>query len=123
MTDGGQITVLLVDDDQAVREVTSASLQDLGFGVVEADGGLAALAHLEAIAAIDIMLVDFAMPGMNGAEVARRARKQRPKLPILFVTGYADAEALSDVPDTEIVRKPFRDQDLADRIATLTAGA
>lgn len=108
--------ILLVDDDAAVREVTSAILRDLRYSVVEAGSGAAALELLGQRPAVDLMLVDFAMPGMNGAEVARLARAVRPALPVLFVTGYADRAALVGVNEAQIVGKPFANDELASKI-------
>ncbi len=110
------LQVLLVDDDTAVREVTAGLLQDLGYRVLEAGSGGAALDLLDRQAEIDLLLVDFAMPGMNGAEVAREVHARRPDLPILFVTGYADTEALAAAGDDGILRKPFVERDLAAKL-------
>jgi len=108
--------VLLVDDDSAVREVTAGILHDLGYGVIEAGSGGAALEVLDHQDEIDLLLVDFAMPGMNGAEVAREVHARRPGLPVLFVTGYADTEALAAAGDAGILRKPFVEKDLAAKL-------
>lgn len=108
--------VLVVDDDTAVREVTATILTELGYRVIEAGSGGAALEVLDQHAEIDLMLVDFAMPGMNGAEVAREARARRPQLPILFVTGYADTAALPSSSEDGVLRKPFREEDLAAKL-------
>jgi CheY-like chemotaxis protein len=108
--------ILLVDDDGAVREVTCAILRELGYSIVEAGSGAAALELLAQRPSVDLMLVDFAMPGMNGAEVARLARAVRPTLPVLFVTGYADRAALVGINDTQIVGKPFANDELAAKI-------
>jgi CheY-like chemotaxis protein len=108
--------ILLVDDDAAVREVTSAILRDLRYAVIEAGSGADALELLGQRPAVDLMLVDFAMPGMNGAEVARLARAVRPSLPVLFVTGYADRAALVGVNETHIIGKPFANDELAAKI-------
>jgi signal transduction histidine kinase/CheY-like chemotaxis protein len=110
------LNVLLVDDDSAVREVTAGILQDLGYHVVEAGSGGAALDLLDRQTQIDVLLVDFAMPGMNGAEVAREVHARRPGLPVLFVTGYADTEALAAAGDDGILRKPFVERDLAAKL-------
>jgi CheY-like chemotaxis protein len=67
-------SLILVDDDTAVREVTAATLREPGYAVLEAGSGGAALELLEKNGNIDLMLIDFAMPGMSGAEVARRVR-------------------------------------------------
>jgi CheY-like chemotaxis protein len=110
------VHVLLVDDDSAVREVTAGILHDLGYGVIEAGSGGAALDLLDRETEIDLLLVDFAMPGMNGAEVAREVHARRPGLPILFVTGYADTDALAAAGDDGILRKPFVEKDLAAKL-------
>jgi len=111
--------VLLVDDDSAVREVTAGILHDLGYRVVEAGSGGAALDLLDHQSKIDVLLVDFAMPGMNGAEVAREVHARRPELPVLFVTGYADTDALAAAGDDGILRKPFVEKDLAAKLRTV----
>jgi CheY-like chemotaxis protein len=114
--------VLLVDDDPAVREVTAGILNDLGYGVVEAGSGGGALELLATSPNVDIVLLDFAMPGMNGAEVEREIRVRRPQLPVVFATGYADIDALEAAED-RIVRKPFHAEELADKLAyALRAG-
>src|SRR5690606_36642463 len=83
-------TILLVDDDEAVREVAASILRDAGYGIVEAGSGGAALDLLNRETSIDLMVVDFAMPGMNGVDLAREANSKFPAIPLLFVTGYAD---------------------------------
>ena len=112
-----------MDDDSAVREVTAAILHDLGYHVIEAGSGGAALEVLDREADIDLLLVDFAMPGMNGAEVAREVHARRPGLPVLFVTGYADTEALVSAGDDGIIRKPFVEKDLAAKLRSVLGSA
>jgi CheY-like chemotaxis protein len=65
---------------------------------------------------VDLVLLDFAMPGMNGADVAREIRARRPDLPIVFATGYADTEALVAANEDCIVRKPFAERELAEKL-------
>jgi len=108
--------ILLVDDDNAVREVVAAMLSDLGYRVSEAGSGGAALDFLDHGGAVDLIVMDFAMPGMNGAEVARRARVMRPALPILFVTGFADRSALMEIRDVQVIGKPFTREELGEKI-------
>ncbi|WP_374468745.1 response regulator [Phenylobacterium sp.] len=110
-------TVLVMDDDSAVREITAAMLQELGYSVLEAGSGGAALDILRTPQRIDILLADYAMPGMNGVEAARAAVEMRPGLPVLFITGYADLKALRDVGEDRIIQKPFRDDELARKVA------
>jgi signal transduction histidine kinase len=109
-------TILLVDDDNAVRDVTREMLHDLGYRVLEAGSGGAALQVLEREKGVDLMVVDFAMPGMNGAEVARLAQAGRPRLPVLFVTGFADRAMIAGVDDDRIVGKPFTNGELEEKI-------
>ena len=108
-------TVLVVDDDSAVREITTALLSEMGYRVLEAGSGGAALDLLRR-EPIDILLADYAMPGMNGMETAREAWRIRPGLPLLIITGYADFAALKEVGEDRIVSKPFRDGELAEKI-------
>ncbi len=110
--------VMVVDDDADVRLFLADVLGDLGHSVDTLDCAEAALIALAADAP-DLVLIDFAMPGMNGAELAREARRLHPGLPIVFVTGFAESDQLegalgSDVP---VLRKPFGIEDLAAVVA------
>jgi signal transduction histidine kinase len=107
--------ILLVDDDAAVRDVTAAMLRDIGYEMEEAASGDAALAVL-ADKNFDLVVIDFAMPGMSGAELARRVRNRHPSLPVLFVTGYAERDALGEVSDRQIVSKPYVGGELAEKV-------
>jgi signal transduction histidine kinase len=108
--------ILLVDDDSAVREVTAALLEETGYVVLQVGSGGAALDLLDRHAKIDLVLLDFAMPGMSGAEVARQIQQRLPNLPILFVTGYADKAALGDISEEDIIKKPFIDDELTRKV-------
>jgi signal transduction histidine kinase len=108
--------VLIVDDDPAVREVTAAMLRDLGYTVLEAGSGGAAFDLLDRERVIDLVVMDFAMPGMNGAEVARQVKVKRPAMPILFITGFADRAAIADIEGARIIGKPFTRDELADKV-------
>ena len=110
--------LLLVDDDSAVRSVTAEALREFGYDVIEAGSGGAALDLIERHK-VDLMIVDFAMPGMSGAELASRIRAKHPDMPILFVTGFADRSMLADVSEAQIIGKPFAPGELADRKARL----
>jgi PAS domain S-box-containing protein len=110
--------VLIIDDDPDVRRFLVDSLEGLGYRIAEAADGPAGLALLERFEP-DLMLVDFAMPGMTGAEVARAAREVRPALPIVFASGYADTVAIEEAAGDEalILRKPFRVGELNDLLS------
>jgi PAS domain S-box-containing protein len=109
--------VLLVDDDHLVRASTADMLMDLGFEVTEAGSGEEAMGKLRAGGGFDLLITDYMMPGMTGAELAEAAGGTRPGLPVLIITGYADPEGLP--PHLECLTKPFRTNDLASKIAQL----
>ncbi len=113
--------ILLVDDDSEVREVTASILRDLGHVVIEVGSGGGALDLLDQNPHIDLVILDIAMPGMNGMEVARQVRIKSPTRPVMFVTGYADTSALGDIDDTQVVRKPFIGNELAQKVQTALA--
>ena len=99
--------ILLIDDDQDVRNVLHEVLEDLGYTVNAAENADAGLKLLEQTNP-DIVVLDFAMPEVNGAEAAKVIRSKRQALPILFVSGYADSRALAEaVGDAPILHKPF----------------
>jgi CheY-like chemotaxis protein len=115
---GERALILVVDDDASIRETLTESLATLGHRVVSADSGpagiTAACRH-----APQLVLLDFAMPGMNGAEVARAIWAEAPDLPIVFVSGYAETNALEEVGGRSVtlLRKPFRLETLQAAVA------
>lgn len=115
-------TVLLVDDDHDLRAVLASGLEAQGYRVVAKADGPSAIASLDEVAP-DIAVLDFAMPGMNGAEVADEIAARFPALPILFASGYADIDAIRAVagPDARLLRKPFRIDDLLQAVAATLA--
>lgn len=113
-----QLRILMVDDDALIAMSSVDMLEDLGHVVMEANSGAAALALLEAGHKFDLMVTDFSMPGMNGAELGRAARKLYPKLPILVASGYSELPegSGSDLPR---LGKPYSQSQLATEIAKL----
>ncbi|WP_344696944.1 PAS domain S-box protein [Sphingomonas rosea] len=107
----GAGTALLVDDDELVRASTSGMLGDLGYRVIEADSGEAALALIEKGERFDLLVTDQLMPGISGTDLAVQLRQRREDLPVLIVSGYADLESLS--PAFPHLSKPFRQAELA----------
>ena len=104
--------VLLVEDDEGVRRFIAESLEMLGYSVVCAAHGREGLDRL-ADETPELMIIDYAMPGLNGVEVAEAARAKAPGLPIILATGYADMEAVHKLFDpSHILRKPFQINDL-----------
>ncbi|MBA4792231.1 MAG: response regulator [Phenylobacterium sp.] len=116
----GDRRVLVVDDEAAVRSVTAGFLRDCGYDVVEADSAATALDLIARDEPVDLALVDFAMPGLNGVEFARQARPLRPNLPIILLTGYFDVEVPNDVA---LVHKPFSNATLQAAIAEAWAAS
>ncbi|HEX9932247.1 MAG TPA: response regulator [Allosphingosinicella sp.] len=109
------LKILLVDDHDGVRATTAALLSDLGHEVVEASDGPEVLAILRAAPDdCDLLITDYAMPHVSGAEVIRQARALRPGLPAIIITGYADAQSIARRPDNVLVlSKPFTPGHLA----------
>jgi len=121
---GGRRTrLLLVDDERVVREVLTQQLADEGYDVAEAADGEAALALLDSGERCDLLVSDLAMPGQDGMTVIREARRRRPGLPAILLTGYA-AEAAGP-GDTlgggafALLRKPISGARLANQAAAL----
>lgn len=108
-TSGHDRLVLLVDDDEPVRDLVAEMLRVQGFQVREASNGEQALDLLDE--QIDLLLTDFAMPGFNGAQMAHAARERFPQLPVVFLTGYAELQGL-DLPGSLVLQKPVNAEDL-----------
>jgi CheY-like chemotaxis protein/two-component sensor histidine kinase len=111
---------LLVDDEELVRMSTADMLVDLGYEVVEASSAEEAVRLMSENDAIDLLVTDHLMPGMSGADLARKVRLLNPNLPILIVSGYAEVEGIA--PDLARLTKPFRNAELAERLAELGIG-
>ncbi len=115
-----KMRVLVVEDNEQVRDVASAMIEDMGFDVVTAANGVDGLKQIESDPSIDLMLSDVIMAGgMNGPELAAKAIKLRPSLRILFMSGYTPGSVrqMQDLPDTiELVNKPFSRSDLTAKV-------
>jgi signal transduction histidine kinase len=112
-------TILVIDDDADVRVLVGDYLSEIGYRAYIAHTGDAALRMLEDMTP-DLIIADFAMPGRNGAEIARSIRERLPHTPILFFSGYADTSALdAAVGKAPLLRKPFRPSELATAIRSL----
>jgi two-component system cell cycle sensor histidine kinase/response regulator CckA len=112
----GSGTVLLVEDEPMVRAVAERALTRHGYTVITADNGEEALEVIARGEPIDLLVSDVVMPGMDGPAMVAEARKQRPELKVLFMSGYAE-EQLRDslgVDNAHFLPKPFSVQDLAE---------
>ncbi|MFN7025861.1 MAG: response regulator, partial [Pseudorhizobium sp.] len=116
----GSGTILLVDDEPLVRMVAFEILEELGYEVIEAEDGHAALQVLEANANIDLLLTDVGLPnGMNGRQLAEAARNILPDLKVLFITGYAEYALLNHgnlASGMQMMTKPFAGELLSQRV-------
>lgn len=104
-------TILVVDDDDDVREVAVNILTELGFQVRSAADGVEALALLERDAKVTLLFTDVVMPGLDGFELARRATELRPRLKVLYTSGFPRAQVPGDI-QPRVIRKPYRAKDL-----------
>jgi PAS domain S-box-containing protein len=120
---GNKTRVLVVDDHEDVREVIVAYLETLGYDVVQASSGRAALDFLRGHAdAVDLLIADYAMPEMSGLELVRAVRAESPSLPVVVVTGYAETGDFDDRRfDAVLLKKPFRMNELAATVETALA--
>jgi PAS domain S-box-containing protein len=119
-------TVLIVDDDEAVRMLVTEVLQELGYAAIEAADGTSGLNLLQSNARIDLLITDVGLPGgMNGRQIADAARVGRPDLKVLFITGYAENAVVRNgylEAGMQMMIKPFTMEALATRIQNVIAG-
>ena len=115
-------TILVVEDDAIVRMLIVDVLEELEFKVLEADGSETAIPLLaDASSAIDLLMTDVGLPGMNGRELAEKARELRPMLPILFASGYAENLELGH--NMQVMSKPFSIDQLRDKVKNILSEA
>ena len=117
--------ILVVDDDDDVRAAAAEMLRHAGHDVVEAASGRDALDRLDRKdPPLDLMIVDFVMPDMNGIEAARLARLKRPDLPIMYMSGFGNSAVLAAQTDADhVLQKPFRPSDMAVKVQEVLRSA
>ena len=116
--------VLVVEDEPSVRDLVAEILRDLGYSVLLAHDGPSGLRSLDSSVEIDLLITDVGLPGLNGRQVADAARMHRPKLKVLFMTGYAENTAAAGgflTPGMAMITKPFSVEVLASRIREIIA--
>jgi len=115
-------TILVVDDDAAVRKLTVSALEALKYRVIEAESGRVALDAIRERHDIDLALIDLVMPVMNGRQLATRIRAEDPGRAILFMTGYDDLSGTDDPFASEmVIKKPFKLVELAAAVERVLA--
>ncbi len=119
-------TVLVVDDEPTLRMLITDVLEESGYTVVSAGDGASAMQIIRSDPRIDLLITDVGLPGgMNGRQVADAARKTRPGLKCLFITGYAENAVLGNgdlEPGMQVMTKPFEISGLAAKVRELIDG-
>jgi PAS domain S-box-containing protein len=111
-------TVLVVEDEERIREMIATLLTEQGYSVIEAEDGSSGLRVVQSAVRLDLLVTDVGLPGLNGRQLAEAARETRATLPVLFITGYAGA-TLDDreLPERmQVLRKPFAFDTLSARV-------
>ena len=118
--------MLIVDDEPTIRMLVSDTLAELGYQAIEAADAATGLKLLESDIAIDLLVTDVGLPGgMNGKQMADVARRRRPDLKVLFITGYTENAAISNgrlERGMHVLSKPFPMEKLATRIRAIIEG-
>ena len=123
---GGSETVLLVEDEESVRELVRETLRSKGYTVMEANDGVAGLKTAESYEGpIDILITDVVMPGMSGRELAQRVSASRPQIKVLYLSGYTEDAIIHEgaqEPSAAFLQKPFTLHVLARKVRELLRG-
>lgn len=124
--------ILVVEDDDVVRMLTTEVLEEFGYQVLCAEDAEQALQTLASEARIDLLLTDVGLPGMSGPDLARQALTLRPQLAVLFASGYVQGEQLGDLGGAdsvslkercEVIGKPFSLDQIRDKVAGMIGAA
>jgi signal transduction histidine kinase len=117
-------TVLVCDDDPAVLQFVSEALETECCQVISVNNGRAAISMMEINRSIDLVVVDYTMPEMNGVAVIKAVRETHPAIPMLLMTGNADPETIqNEIPDVPMILKPFDRDVLTQRVGELLRAA
>jgi PAS domain S-box-containing protein len=121
---GAGETILLVEDEDVVRDLVAGKLRELHYQVLEARDGHAGLAVIQSAARIDLVVSDIGLPGLPGLQMVEAGRRRRPHLKVLFMTGYAESMPEDWAPDadTDLLTKPFELDALVQRVRNLLSG-
>ena len=118
-------TLLVVDDDEAIRQLEVRILSQLGYKVLEAEGPVEALQVAAVTPIIHLLLTDYSMPQANGLVLAQRFRTVHPKTPVLMVSGSLQeiVDRAGHLDRFAVLAKPFKPEDLVDTVRTLLSPA
>jgi two-component system cell cycle sensor histidine kinase/response regulator CckA len=114
-------SILLVEDEDMVRAVAERALARAGYDVTACPGGEEGLSAISENGSFDLIVSDVVMPGMDGPAMVRAIRKQRPDIPVLFMSGYAEEQLRKDIdiPNMHFIAKPFSVQAISDKVGTV----
>jgi two-component system, cell cycle response regulator CpdR len=101
--------LIVVDDDDGIRVLLEELLLDRGYDVVTAPNGAEGLDRIQREPRLSLLITDIRMPGIDGWELARRARKMRADLKVMYITGYPGEQHPDDAPPGPLLRKPWRE--------------
>ncbi len=99
-----KIKILIVDDEIGIRQLTGMLLAEVGHSTILCEDGEHAISHIDSA---DILITDFSMPGMNGAELTKLAKQQKPGLPVIIMTGTPEDVPVNHLADA-VIEKPFK---------------
>ncbi|MGQ9669919.1 MAG: response regulator [Desulfosoma sp.] len=118
----GSETILVVEDEEALREMVLEVLSENGYNVVTAASGAEALEVLEGMPKVDLVVTDVVMPEMNGAALSRHLAEKAPLLPVLFISGYTEDQLAHRgilLPDVHFLAKPFSPEKLLETVCRI----
>jgi two-component system, cell cycle sensor histidine kinase and response regulator CckA len=121
--DSSKKTVFVVDDEEIIRDMTTDMLTDMGYNVITAEDGLAAVTTFElSHQDIDVVLLDMILPGMTGEEIFGKLQQIKPEIKVIFSSGFSIEEVPQELfvhDTTDFIEKPYRIHDLLDKISDM----
>jgi CheY-like chemotaxis protein len=114
---GHTTTVLLIEDDRAVSRAIVRLLRARGYHVLTAERGCDSLPIIDEYPDVDVVLIDIVLPDMTGTQVAALIHAKHPQLPIIFATAVGNVRELKGIEERRLLRKPFTEDELFDKVA------
>jgi CheY-like chemotaxis protein len=114
---------MVVDDEPMIRKLVASALKVSGCCVVDVESPVHAIGMMDSHPELDLLVTDVMMPEIGGCELAERMRKLRPGLKVLFISGFAPGDVVTDpAQGTDFLQKPFRVRELTERVARMLGG-